>query len=228
MAVIVPRQITIGKSQHTVKTYQPPGAISKEERIRADKLDSILQKRIPEVSREILSDPACRDNIVRRWYSLGRKLREIVDARDLVLQEDISSGLIWQAVASYLPREMLPERSNLEKPYEEKQHKRQDHFSLCYELSRFSWDEVKWIKTWSFVHEITARPALLRDKRIFISLGQGISLLAEYPASDQFREMMKVLAKEFPTKSYRESLLISDQEIQSRVTKAVNSIVRQN
>jgi hypothetical protein len=153
-------------------------------------------------------------------------LREIVDARNLVLREDVDNGWIWQAISYYLPSEMLPERSNPQRSYAEKQHKRQDHLSLCYELSRFSWEEVRWLKRWSFVHEITARPALLRDKRIFITLGREVSSLKEYPSNDQFREIMKLLAQQFPTRTYRESLLIDDPEIRSRVRNAVLSIMQ--
>lgn len=227
MAVIIRKSVKFGESEQEVKTYQPSGAISKEERIRANRLDEVLEKQIPAIAKEILSDPLCKNNIVRRWLTLGNKFREIVDDRNLVLQEDVDNGLIWQAISYYLPETMLPERSNLQKSYADKQHKRQDHFSLCYELSKFSWEEVKWIKRWSYVHEITARPALLRDRRIFIALGEEVASLIDYPTNSEFREIMKLLTQEFPTKSYRESLIISDYEVKKRVKKAVDQTIHQ-
>jgi len=227
MAVIIRKLVKFVESEQEVKTYQPSGPILKEERMKANRLDEVLEKRIPEIANEILSDQSCNSDVIRRWYTLGAKLREIVDDRSLVLQEDVDNGLIWRAISYYLPTTMLPEGSNLERSYADKQHKRQDHFSLCYELSKFRWEEVKWIKRWSFVHEITARPALLRDKRIFIALGEDFSSLKNYPTNDQFREIMKLLTQEFPTKNYRESRIISDDEVKGRVRKSVNQIIRQ-
>jgi len=224
MAVLIHKVVKFGNTDQEVKTYQPSGAISKEDRLRANRLEEVLQKRIPEISSAILSDPSCQQDVIRRWHTLGTKLREIADDRSLVLQEDVDNGLLWQAISYYLPPTMLPERANLDKSYADKQHKRQDHFSLCYELSKFRWEEVKWIKRWSFVHEITARPALLRDKRIFIALGEEISSLKNYPTNDQFREIMKLLTQEFPTKNYRESLIIADHEVERRIKKAVVQI----
>lgn len=228
MTVIIRKLVKFGESEQEVKAYQPSGAISKKERIQADKLDEILGKRIPSIADEIKSDPSCQNDVIRRWHTLGTKLREIVDDRSLVLREDVDNGLIWQAISHYIPVGMLPERVNLDKSYADKQHKRQDHFSLCYEISGFSWEEIKWIKNWSFVHEITARPALVRDKRIFIALGEEISSLDNYPTNDQFREIMKLLTQEFPTRTYRESLIIGDEEVRQRVRKAIRMILHQN
>ncbi len=228
MAVIIHKIVKFRESEQEVKTYQPSRAISKEERIQANRLDEVLEKKIPEFANLILSDPLCENNLVRRWFTLGTKFREIVDDRNLVLQEDIENGLIWQAISYYLPKTMLPERSNLNKSFVDKQHKRQDHFSLCYELGNFSWEEIKWIKNWSFVHEITARPALLRDKRIFIALGENVASLNKYPTTSEFREVMKLLTQQFPTKSYRESLIISDDEVKKRVKNAVGQIIQNN
>ncbi len=214
--------IPFGEQEIESKVIEPSGVISKEDRLRAEMLDEFLQTRIPEIASEVLDEVKDDSNKVKRWYHLGRKLRVIVNDRTIVLQSDIDNMLVWQAIWQYLPDSMIPQRTNIEKPYSDKQHKRQDHLSLCYELSNYSWDEISWIQRWADVHEITARPSLLRDKRIFTALGNCVSKLQEYPSLDQFREIMKHLAKAFPTKKYRDSSVLSDDEIVSRVKAAVS------
>jgi len=130
--------------------------------------------------------------------------------------------LIWQAIWQYLPSSMMPDRTNVQKPYYEKQHKRQDHLSLCYELAAFDWDDINWIKSWGFVHEITARPSLLRDKRIFEALGLFVQSLDKYPRVEDFREIMKKLTVAFPTKQFRNTLLLSNEEIHQKVEEALS------
>jgi len=225
MAVIIRKNIKFGDQDILSKVFEPSGVLSKEDRLRAERLDNLLGSRIPEIADEVLKEVPDKVDIVRRWHTFGKKVRLIVEDQNLVLQSDIDNMLIWQAIWQYLPQTMMPERTNIEKPYSDKQHKRQDHLSLCYELSNFSWNEASWIRRWAFVHEITARPSLLRDKRIFLTLGDCISNQPAYPTIDVFREIMKNLVKGFPTKKYRDSTVLSDDEIYSRVSKAVNNAI---
>jgi len=225
MAVIVRKKIQFGDQEIESKVFEPSGVISKEDRLRAEKLDDLLQSRIPEIADEVLDEVPDESDKVKRWHSLGKKLRIFVDDRDLVLQSDIDNMLIWQAIWQFLPSTMIPSQTNIDKPYYDKQHKRQDHLSLCYELSSYPWDEVSWIKKWAYVHEITARPSLLRDERIFGTLGRYIDELSIYPTVEEFREIMKNLAKAFPTKQFRDSSLLADDEIDTQVSKAVKSVM---
>jgi hypothetical protein len=225
MAVILRKTIKFGNQDKLTKVFEPSGVLSKEDRLRAERLDALLEVRIPEIADEILEEIPNEGDVVRRRHTLGKKVRVIVEDQSLVLQSDIDNMLVWQAIWQYLPKSMMPERTNIEKPYSDKQHKRQDHLSLCYELSSFSWKEASWIKRWTFVHEITARPSLLRDKRIFLALGDCISNQPVYPTIDVFREIMKNLVKGFPTKKYRDSTVFTDEEIYSRVSKAVNNTI---
>lgn len=221
MAVILRKKIAFGDRELDTRVIEPSGILSKEDRERAEELDEFLQSRIPDIAKEVDDQVPDDTDVVRRRHLLGTKLREIAQNRELVLQSDVDNMLIWQAIWQYLPESMIPERTNVDKPYSDKQHKRQDHLSLCYELGKYPWEEISWIQRWADVHEITARPSLLRDKRIFISLGKNISALAEYPTLTKFREIMKNLAKEFPTKQYRDTSLLPDEEISARVSAAV-------
>lgn len=221
MAVLIRKKILFDDQEIETKVLEPSGVVSKSDRLHADKLDTFLKSRIPKIADEVLCEVQNEPSKIRRWHILGKKLKEIVDDRDLVLQSDLDNMLIWQAIWQYLPTSMMPGRSNVEKPYYEKQHKRQDHLSLCYEIAAFNWNQIKWIKTWAFVHEITARPSLLRDKRIFIALGNLIESLDEYPTVDEFREIMKHLTGSFPTKKYRDSHVLTDEEINLKVKAAL-------
>lgn len=221
MAIIVRKTVDIGGSDVELKTYQPPGSITKEERLRADHLDDLLCEQVPEIAAEVLEEAPDESGLVWRWYTLGRKLREIVDDRDLVASVDVESGLVWVAVWYYLPNSMRPAGSTDAKPYSEKQHKRKDHLSLCYEIGKFEWREVRWIRRWDDWHQLAFRPGLLRDKRIIRAFGEGISRLPRYPSRQEFREMVKVLGEAFPTRRLRDSTFLADIEIAQTVEEAV-------
>ena len=226
MAVLIRKKILFGDQEIETKVLEPSGVVSKADRLHAEKLDSFLMSRIPIIADEVLHEVQNDSNKIHRWHVLGLKLKEIVDDRDIVLQIDLDNMLIWQAIWQYLPESMIPSRTNVEKPYYEKQHKRQDHLSLCYELAAFKWNEIKWIKKWAFVHEITARPSLLRDKRIFLALGNFIESLDVYPTVDEFREIIKNLTDSFPTKKYRDTLIYTDEEIDSKIEIALEEYIK--
>jgi hypothetical protein len=227
VAVIVRKTVDIGGSDMSLKTYQPPGRITKEERLRADHLDDVLSERVPEIARQVLEEAQEEAGLVWRWYTLGRKLREIADDRDLVASADVESGLVWAAVWHYLPDSMRPGGSTDAKPYPEKQHKRKDHLSLCYEISGFEWPEVQWIRRWDDWHQLAFRPGLLRDKRVIRAFGEGICRLPEYPSRQEFRVMAKVLGEAFPTRRLRDSTFLEDAQIVQTVQKALQAAIPQ-
>ena len=227
MAVLVRKTVNIGGSDVDLKTYQPPGSITKEERLRADRLDEVLSEHVPEIAAEVLEIAPEEAGLVWRWYTLGRKLREIADDRELVTRIDVESGVFWLAVWNYLPDSMRPAGSTDKKPhqYAEKQHKRKDHLSLCYEISRFEWPEVQWIRRWDDWHQLAFRPGLLRDKRILLALGESISRLPEYPSRQQFRKVVMILGEAFPTRHLRDSAFLGDAEITQTVDEVVESAI---
>lgn len=221
MAVIVRKKVEIGGADVELKTYQPSGGITREERLRADRLDEVLRERVPETAAEVLEAAPDESNLVWRWYTLGRRLREIVDDRNLVTSADVDSGLVWVAVWQYLPASVRPVGSTDAKSYSERRHKRKDHLSLCYEISGFEWSEVRWIRRWDDWHQLAFRPGLLRDKRIMRTLGEDISRLTEYPSRKEFREIVKVLGEAFPTRRLRDSTFLGGEEIKRTVDEAV-------
>ena len=222
MAILIRRKVAIDAAEVELKMYQPSGRLSKKEREQADRLDMVLKDKMPALAEQVLKIDPKAQGIVRRWYVLGQKLRALVKDPKLVSSTDKSSGLIWQAVRYYLPDLLRPAGSGDTEDYTDKQHKRKDHLSLCYEISAFDWNEVLWIQRWDDWQQVAFRPGLLRDRRIIHALGKAISALATYPNRDIFRNIVKKLGEDFPTRQHRDSLLFSDDVIEKAVASALS------
>jgi len=214
--------VAIGGVEVELKTYQPAGRLSKKERERADRLDEALKVKMPALAQQVLNIDPKAEGIVRRWYVLGQKLRAFVNDSKLVSSSDISSGLVWQAVWRCLPESLRPAGSGDTEDYSDKQHKRKDHLSLCYEISAFDWNEVRWIQRWDDWQQVAFRPGLLRDPRIIHALGIAILALATYPTREIFRNIVKKLGEDFPTRQHRDSSLLSDDVIEKAVSGALS------
>jgi len=222
VTVLIHRRVPIDNVEVGLKIYQPSGRLSKGERERADRLDKALSVRIPALAQEVVIMAPEPHNFIRRWYVLGQKLRAIVEDRELVSSSDVSSGLLWQAIWYYLPDALKPANSGDTDVYSGTQHKRKDHLSLCYEISGFDWNEVRWIQRWDDWHQLAFRPGLLRDPRILRALGKAISALASYPTRETFRNIVKRLGEAFPTRHHRDSSLLSNDVIEKTVAHALS------
>jgi len=215
----------VGGVEVDLKTYQPPGRLDKRDRERADELDKELAARIPQLADAIATLVGEQDGLVRRWYVLGQKLREIVEDQTLVSSADVSTGLVWQAIWRYLPDSLKPAGSSEEEPYSDRQHKRKDHLSLCYEIAGLKWNEVRWIQRWDDWHQLAFRPGLLRDPRVLAALGDSMSRLKTYPTRETFREIVKRLGDAFPTRRMRDSSLLDPEKVLQTVNDAVRLVV---
>ena len=215
----------MGDSEVILRTYQPAGALTKDERERADRLDLLLQSRIPEISMEAERRSKKSKHPARRWFILGQLLREIVDNHQMVSTSDVTSGYIWDAVWQYIPDDLKPARSSDATPYSEKRRRRKDHLTLCYEIAQFKWADVRWMKRWNDWYEIASRPGLTRDIRVLKCLGRAISGLKEYPSGAEIREIAKTLAASFPTKQLRDSSSLSDEYIEETVHSCIQQVL---
>jgi len=221
MAVIVREKVRIEGSDVEMKTYLPTGGLSKEERIRADRLDEELSKRMPIIAEKILSIEPKEDNPVFRRYTLGRYLREIINNQELVSRVDVENKLIFMAIWDHLPDSLRPVGPAGGKPSPKDPLRRKDHLMLCYDISGFEWSEVKWIKRWDDWYRLAFRPGLVRDKRIIKALGEAIDELGTYPSAKDFREIAKHLGRAFPTRALRDSSVFEDEKIVQIVRKAL-------
>lgn len=224
MAVLIHKKMPIEGVEHQLRTYQPSGRLSKEERERADRLDKTLSVRIPNLPVEMEKEVSKTQGLVRKWYVLGRKLRDLVADQELVSRSDVDSGLVWQAIWHYLPDSLKPTDSSDTDTYLDRQHKRKDHLSLCYEISAFDWSDVCWIRRWDDWNQLAFRPGLLRDSRIISALGTAVSNLNSYPTRQAFRDVAKKLGEAFPTRRHRDSSLLSDDLIEQTVVGAICAI----
>ena len=224
MAVIIRKKVTIDNSEVEMESYEPPGMLSKNERLRADRLDEILQERIPEIARDVLEKSQSTDQLVLRWFLLGRELRKILKDRDIVASSDIENGVIWPAIWQYLPDSLKPQGLIDDDSYIEYKKRRKDHLRLGYEISEYDWEDINWIRRLEDWYQIASRPGLVRDKRILRILGRRIKYLKLHVSSDQVREIAKDLVKAFPTRKFRDSSQLSDEYIETVVREAVDRI----
>ncbi|GMR21078.1 MAG: hypothetical protein BMS9Abin36_1677 [Gammaproteobacteria bacterium] len=228
MAVIIRKKVTIENSEVEMESYEPPGILSKKERLRADRLDEILREHIPEIARDILKKSASSGQLVQRWYLLGRELRKIVEDRDIVASSDIENGGIWPAIWQYLPDSLKPQGLLDADSYTEYKHRRKDHLRLGYEISEYDWEDIDWIRRLEDWYQIASRPGLVRDKRILRILGRRIKDMAINVSSGQIREIAKDLVKAFPTRKFRDSSQLSEKHIETVVSEVVDRICKRN
>ena len=221
VAVIVRKKVQVAGRDVEMKTFQPAGAISKAERLQAERLDAYLSENMRRVVKEILKATTQDENNVRRWYLLGLWLRELTGDYNLVSTVDVDSGVLWDAVWEHLPEDFKPKRAKLEQPYSEKRQKRKDHLSISFEIGAFEWSDVSWIRRWDYWQSINFRPSILHDIRILRWLGREIKSLPEYPNQEKFREILKNIARKFPARHGLDTTARSDNEIEALVREAV-------
>jgi hypothetical protein len=226
MAVIIRKKVKIGDSIVDMKTYLPPGSLSKDERIRADRLDEVLNHKIPIIAKKILDMASKEGNLVFRRYTLGRYLREIIDDPGLVSRSDVENKLVFRAIWDHLPDSLRPVGPAGGKPSSEDPLRRKDHLVLCYEISGFEWSVVKWIKRWDDWFRLAFRPGLVRDQRIVKALGEAIAENGTYPSAKSFREIATILGRDFPTRHLRDSSLFTDEKINKVVREALQQVKR--
>jgi len=127
----------------------------------------------------------------------------IVENQELVDPSDVYEYHIWHAVREYCPVTLLPkgekERSD-EGRISKRKGKKYDHFELCYKLGKYEWGDVQWIPTWTEWVDLIEAPGLIRDIRIVPEIGKLARSLEPSVLKEKFREIVKELRKEFPTK----------------------------
>jgi len=224
VAVVIRKRMLVGGAEVELRTYQPAGRLEKKDRKQADELDTALAVRVPQLADEVLRLVGDQDSLVRRWYVLGQRLREIVEDEKLVSTADVNSGLVWQAIWYYLPDSLKP-RSGEAEQYSERQHGRKDHLTLCYEIAAFEWNDVQWIQRWDDWSQLAYRPGLVRDPRVLETLATTMRGLKSYPRGEAFKEIVKRLGEAFPTRRMRDSSLLPSEKIAQTVNEAVRQVV---
>lgn len=225
MAVIVREKRTIRGREVMARVYRPRGVISKEDRLRAERLDVFLKERMPEMLQELQEVGIVDGPLVRKWHTLGVRLREFADDPSLVDPKDRDERRLWLAVRSHCPKELLAGSEEASGSDEEEAPRREghkyDHFHYCYEAGKFEWEEFCWIQRWSDWISILESPGLIRDLRVFRALGGEVRSMARYPGRRRLRSILRALRQHFRTRRYRDSSVLSREEIQGLVSQAV-------
>ena len=185
--------------------YHPYGMISKDDRERADRLDEVLDTKIPEIAKETLARPESK-NVLAKWYFFGTEITKILNDDTIVLQSDIDSGDIWLAIDQKIPEDSNIKQATKRKDSKFVQSPNREAFALAYRLAGFSWDDIGWLQRWTDWHDLYSRDIFWKDKRILKALKDAITKLKPYPNRDRYRVILKAVHKELPSNHDVDSL----------------------
>jgi hypothetical protein len=225
MAVVVRQKVVVAGAEMWLESYLPDRSLSLDERVRADRLDEYLAREVPLHEGRVAAEESGEESLVRKWYALGRLLREVIAASGLVMSADIDSGDFWKAMWQYLPRTLRPSGPGGDLATYEVGHKRKDHLSLCYEISAHPWDSVAWIRRWDDWHQISFRPTISRDPRVLAQLGESICAAGRYPTRQEFRSIVKALGDRFPTRRMVNTEVLCDEDVTGATRDAVDAVL---
>lgn len=225
MAVIVLEIIDFGDGPETVEVFLPKGTLTRTEREQAERLDEFLRKTLPKIYEDMKNENCLSGPELWKWYNLGHRLRFVGDT-SLVAPEDVSRGRIWLAIRQYCPDELRPSaRGQAERAkHPEREGQRRDHYYCCYEIGKYRWEDISWIRRWSDWMSLFEAPGVLRDPRILGLVGQALAE-REHPLSrEEFRRFLKALRKPFSTRPvYTEPSELPDERLKELVFEALHS-----
>lgn len=221
MAVLIRRLTRIAGEEVELKTYHPAGSLTKEERLRADRLDLVLKERLSGLAQQALKRADRAKGWIHLYFLLGRKIREIVDDESLVSPVDVQSGIVWRPVWDYLPKELKDKNRGDASSYEQMQKNGFDPLALSYVISKFQWEDIKNIRRQDDWNHLSHRPAVFRDERILKSLSLALGELTKYPTRSEFHNIVKRLGEVFPSRNGQDSSIVLGEEIINRVHSCV-------
>lgn len=195
---------------HVVPMLFPTGrAILRDERERAEHLDSYLTKRMPQIAAELDKFGVLASNALQKWHALGERLA-FVDDPALVSLHDRDSGSIWLAVRQHAPLTLLPRGDKPLTPKvltaklqdlesQRRLGKKHDHFERCYKLGKLALQDISWL-TWSDFDAFLESPGLERDPRILRLVGKRAMEKRRQLKRQEIRALFKRLREDIPTK----------------------------
>ncbi|MCJ7816519.1 MAG: hypothetical protein MUP55_01555 [Candidatus Aenigmarchaeota archaeon] len=203
MVIIIRKDMEIrGNLFKNVKTYEPGGYMTKEDKERAENID----KKIAEEFKNMESDfkkkgllylKGKKQKVVELWWEVGKRL-SFID--EFGLDED-ERRLIW--VAMYYHGKNLapgPPGKRVRRSPET------SHFSYCYKLGKFP-KEVALSQDWTAWSEFFDSEVIKNDTRIIEWLNKKVK--DKFPGGSRqnwLRELTKVIRNRFKnidTASYR-------------------------
>lgn len=225
MAVIVHEEIDLGTGPQKVRVFLPKGMLSKPEREQAERLDKHLSKLLPRIYEDMKKEGSLSGPQLIKWYNLGRRL-QFVDDPSLVAPSDLQDN-IWRAIRDLCPKELTPslQRRGKRDTRPEREGHRRDHYHCCYEIGKYSWEDISKIQRWSDWMSLFESPGILRDSRILKLVIEAIGRIGHPLTRVEFRELLKALRKPFSTRpTYIEPSVLPDERLQSLISKALRDV----
>lgn len=191
---------------------------TKEEGEVAFKFDAVIKKRIPSIEKELIDEGLLDSEIpnqrrlprggnIKLWFTLGKRLREIVKDSKLVKPKEYRWAL--EAVKMYAtPRILRKDRGS------------RLHLDYCIRVSELPWDFVKKLNWDDWVFFLDSK-SLRQEPRTDKWLQSRIEKLGKLDRS-KFRELAKRLNGEFKD---IDTSLYSDRELFSIYDSIVESII---
>ena len=177
-----------------------------------------------EIEEEIGLEGSLNEQALKKWHALGTRL-QFVDDTELVEPSDVNERWIWRAIREHCPPSLLP-KGELEGDTGEarclkRAGKKNDHFELCYRLGKYKWSDIDWLPTWTEWVDLIEAPGLVGDERIVPKVAELARTVYRTLVKENFREVIKELRREFPTKSRAiESSELEHSEIKEKVNSA--------
>lgn len=215
MPVIVREEKEIAGKKSIVKVYKTDRIpMSKEDRLRAEKLDIFLSHTLKDLAREMrkkeLLDLKGRKGVLDLWYEIGKRL-SFVDDPSIVDPEDRS--YVWQAIYDHASDQGFAPGA-----YGEREQQR-PHFKYCYELAKKfpDFDFVNSAGDWSAWVEFLDSPSINNDSRIVEWLSSK-RLTLDSTKRDWLRRLTREIRREFPYKGQKtDTSVFGEAELRDRL-----------
>lgn len=196
MTVIVREEKEINGKKYVVKVYKtiPGKLVTLEEKEKAEKLDSFLEKKIEEIkekmrSTELLNLKKKKGKVIKLWYEVGKQLNFVMDT-SIVSAED--REFVWRAIydhAEQLAPGPISQRV--------KRDPESSHFSYCYKLTKFPWKFVEMVGDWTSWSEFFDRSETKKDPRIIEWLGKKAKKNHVSGRQNWLRPLTKAIHQEY-------------------------------
>jgi len=190
------KEILLGKEYET-KIYLPEDVLlTRDRRLKADRLDEILENEAAKINKEFeqIKEEIKKSNI-QKWRWLGKKINFILKNISSIEKTDIDNNVIWPAIGQYL-------RDELKRGLDDKKRSgtKNDHYRKCWALATIPGTE--WISSWVGWDAFTDRgDQLVYSKKLMPLMKQKFENISPQLSSKEYQFIAKLLIKQIPTKA---------------------------
>lgn len=228
MAVIVREERVVGGQLRAgIPVYKSERYVGAAERAQADRLDADLRAGMARIAQELadrqLLSLKGRPGVVKLWWELGIRLRELVGRLDTGHEDD--RKFLWRAIYDHAPS-LVPGKlgSRADRLLN-------SHFYYCYQLAQFPWEIVSSFGDWTSWVEFLDSERIRNDERIAEWLGKRLGAppnkaWAEFMTGNRmewFRRLARMIRKEFDN---RDSTGLPRTDLEDELDQLVERLLR--